>query len=682
MKQKVQFPVSTTPLALLALCILSYGFLLSKLGVHFDDWSLLWVSHFLGPAEFKEAFLVDRPLLGRVYFLTNSLLGENPLVWQIFSVFVRWLSCVSFWWMLRGLWPSRTLEVTGMAFLFAVYPGFVSIHIPFTYSHHILFLSLTLFSLGAMIWAIRTAKWFWFLYPLSILTGAFSLFTMEYYFGLELLRPIFLWMVLGDQIPQKKTRLKRTALYYFSFLLVVFAFLIWRMSTPTPRGEIILLQQILTNPIDGVIATVKMVLQDLFKVAFLAWGQVFRPADFISSNDIGLSIRYAMISLASAVLTIVFLFGVDKSKHPNKEGLDRRWAITSVVLGLIALILGGIPVWTTNLHLEISFPWDRFTIAMMAGVSLFLLGLLVLISWRRWQLVLLTGLLVGFGSGWHFQNAISVLRDWQMQKDFFWQLAWRAPDLKRGTTVIVSELPFTFSSAYSLTAPLNWMYAPQNHSFELQTVLLDARLYLIPEDFQSMTGKKEIPIDVENRMLYFHGSTSQAIYLLFQPPGCMKIIDPTIHVSLPQKPPLFRELLPLSNLALIDVARGVQAVPPHYFFGPEPARTWCYYFEKADLARQMGDWEQITAMGNRVFREPENNKPKDPSEYLPFILGYGHMGDWDKAASLTQKAFQQNPKLKLTLCQTWQNLIQENGTLKTDQLVFSQLDAELQCGLK
>ncbi len=675
------FPVYTVPLALLAICLLSYGIMLSKLGVHFDDWTLVWVSHFLGPLEFSKAFLVDRPLLGWVYVATNSLLGENPLVWQIFGVFIRWLSCVALWWALRGLWPPRSIEVAGVAFLFAVYPGFVSIHIPYTRAHHILILAVTLFSLGAMIWAIRSAKGFWALYLASIISGALALFTMEYYFGLELLRPVFIWIILSEQIPQLRQRIGRALAVYLPYGLVVLSFLAWRLLTPTPRGEITVLDSMQGNPVSGVLATIQMVLLDLFKAFAVAWGQAFRLDKLLAGYDAAVIIRYALIVAAATLLTVIFLSGMQKSSAgPSESDSRRRWALQANLLGALALLLGGIPVWATNLQLYLAFPWDRFTIAMMLGASLLLFGLVQLLTWKSWQTLLLTGLIVGFGAGWHYHVALSIRRDWQTQKDFFWQLAWRAPGLQPGTTVLVSDLPFTYSNGYALTAPLNWMYAPQNSSYEMSYVFYDARLYLTAADLQASSGKPAIPIAVENRMLSFQGSTSKAVFVVFRPPGCLIVIDPAIHGSLPEKPRLFRELLPLSDLDLIDSSSGDPARPPAYFFGPQPDPGWCYYYEKADLARQLGDWRQVVEIGNQVFSPSANMVPKDYSELIPFIIGYGRAGQWDKAYDLSLRAYQAEKKMKLMLCNTWQALSQQVSLDVQGRTSFERLGQELQCG--
>ncbi len=656
--------------------------MLSKLGVHFDDWTLAWMTHFLGPLAFKDAYLVDRPLLGWVYVFTFGLLGDNPIAWQIFGVFVRWLSCVVVWWALRGIWPRRTLEVAGIACLFAVYPGFVSIHIPLTRSHHILILALTLFSIGAMVWAVRLPKAFWSLYITSILSGALAIFIMEYYFGLELLRPVFLWMILSEHIQPIRKKLQRVALYYLPYGLYTLAFLVWRLSTPTPRGSVTLLNDIETNPISASFATLRLFLQDVFQSSVAAWGQAFNPGNLLAGYDTGVVIRYILIIAAAALLTIFFLASL---KTPDQSsdgvGLRRRWALQAILLGVLALLLGEIPVGTTNLHFDLAFPWDRFTIAMMLGASLLLFGLVELLTWKPWQAVLLTGIIVGFGAGFHFHVALSIRRDWQSQKDMFWQLAWRAPQIQPGTAVLVSDLPFTFSNAYSLTPTLNWMYAPQDSSLEMPYLLYDVTLYFNATDYQVLAIQAGTPIDAENRLLYFHGSTSKAVFLVYRPPSCLKVIDPTIDQSLPVKPHLYHELLSLSDLNMINPSPAEPARPPAYFFGPEPEHDWCYYFEKADLARQMGDWKQVVDIGNNVLAKNSKNLPKDDTEYIPFILAYGHTGGWEKAAELTMRAYDADKKTKLMLCNAWKVLSQQMNPDQQSKVIVENTQNQLQCGL-
>jgi hypothetical protein len=68
-------------------------------------------------------------------------------------------------------------------------------------------------------------------------------------------------------------------------------------------------------------------------------------------------------------------------------------------------------------------------------------------------------LLIGLAAGRQFLWSTDYLRDWQAQKNLFWQMTWRAPGLKPDTLVLMNE-ELSFYADNSLSAPLNWIYAP------------------------------------------------------------------------------------------------------------------------------------------------------------------------------------------------------------------------------
>ena len=49
---------------------------------------------------------------------------------------------------------------------------------------------------------------------------------------------IELWLALGRTLPPGRERLRKLGLYWAPYLLVIIAFLAWRIATPTPRAEI------------------------------------------------------------------------------------------------------------------------------------------------------------------------------------------------------------------------------------------------------------------------------------------------------------------------------------------------------------------------------------------------------------------------------------------------------------
>jgi hypothetical protein len=93
------------------------------------------------------------------------------------------------------------------------------------------------------------------------------------------------------------------------------------------------------------------------------------------------------------------------------------------------------------------------------------------------------------------------------------------------------------------------------------------------------------------------------------------------------------------------------AVPSRYF-GPEPARDWCYYFEKAELARQYGDWEEV--LMNYESASSAGFTARQPVENLVFIEALARLGKPDKAARLTEKVISGDRKLCRALTIAWQ----------------------------
>ncbi len=166
--------------------------------------------------------------------------------------------------------------------------------------------------------------------------------------------------------------------------------------------------------------------------------------------------------------------------------------------------------------------------------------------------------------------------------------------LKKDTLLLTAELPFVYFSDNSLTAPLNWIYAPDFHGKQMPYMLYAAEAR---HEESLVNFDPGIPVQQPYRATYFDGSTSQSIVLFFTPPGCLKVVDPETDKRMPQKPKFISDMMPLSRQSLILTDGNASAKPPEQIFGPEPEPGWCYYFEKAELARQMGDWQEVCQAG-------------------------------------------------------------------------------------
>jgi len=85
----------------------------------------------------------------------------------------------------------------------------------------------------------------------------------------------------------------------------------------------------------------------------------------------------------------------------------------------------------------------------------------------------------------------------------------------------------------SLTAPLNLIYAPDNHSLQMSYMLynIESRLGAGLKAIQ-----KGLPIYQVYRAASFTGNSDNSLVFFYDPPRCLKVIDPVADLLLPNKP--------------------------------------------------------------------------------------------------------------------------------------------------
>ncbi len=144
------------------------------------------------------------------------------------------------------------------------------------------------------------------------------------------------------------------------------------------------------------------------------------------------------------------------------------------------------------------------------------------------------------------------------------------------------------------------------------------------------------------------------------------LYDPMLNVG-------HQKLVPMSNLSRI-LPESESIYPDTDIYGAEPAHTWCYFFQKADLARQWQNWDEIIAIYEQT--ETLGFAPKYGAEYIPFIQAFAQNGDWQTAYDLTIAAEDLTPRHKKMLCSNWYELLELPSA---DMKIFELLTQELGC---
>ena len=117
---------------------------------------------------------------------------------------------------------------------------------------------------------------------------------------------------------------------------------------------------------------------------------------------------------------------------------------------------------------------DGFAITQMFGAVLFLIGVIHWFSRKKLQQAILFGIVFGFAVSSQMQTVNKYRLSWDHQKDFYWQLAWRAPAIKSGTAIVGLEMPFAQVDDFQIGFALNSLYDPHADSFEAPIWFFDS----------------------------------------------------------------------------------------------------------------------------------------------------------------------------------------------------------------
>ena len=112
------------------------------------------------------------------------------------------------------------------------------------------------------------------------------------------------------------------------------------------------------------------------------------------------------------------------------------------------------------------------------------------------------------------------------------------------------------------------------------------------------------------------------------------------------------------------------AHPPSSIFGQEPTHNWCYYYEKASLARQQNNWETIVRLGEEASLK--GFSPSDEIEWMPFLQAYIILGEKDKIQQIAP-LINKDPFVKAQVCKMLNNMVQTNYINEKEYQILVQL---------
>ena len=635
-------------ITLFIVTILAYGLLIPRLGFYWDELPMTWIRYELGPEALTRYFSTNRPVWGVLHQLTTSLIPQVPIYWQVFALIWRWLGAVVVHATVLYLWKDKPRLALGMALLFLVYPGFNQHWASYLYSHFYIVLFFFLFSFYCMLRAVGSPEKYWKWTAAGLIFSALNLWMMEYFYMLELMRVGFILIAIRDEEMTLRERLKRTLGLWLPYLAVFSLAVLSRLFIFNNQVYGIgLTSQLKAAPLETfrtLYHTIRITLRLVLKNA---WMEMFTLPDIANAEAI-LKSYYLVIAVVALVLVVSFLrIPSNKVDRTKKRVSDSIWMI---VLGVLAVFLAGWPFWLIGFVPSLNWPASRFTLPFMFGVALIFAGVISLIPWERIQVVLLVAI-VSMAAGRQYLTAHDYLQDWATYKDFFWQMTWRAPSIQSDTLLLMNEDGFDYYADNSLSAALNWVYAPDNHGERVEYVLF----YPTNRFGNSLPDiGPDLPIYFDYLAGEFNGNTSQTLSFYYDPPKCLRLLDPDIervNYLLPENS-LMRYA---ARLTVTELIREEPRAKIPDVYGTEPEHEYCYYYQKADLARQFGRWNEVVEFSDMALSF--NNHPYEPAEQLVFIEGYAHDGQWRRAVEMSIGVYEYSSGgLGRMLCRLWNRI--------------------------
>ena len=625
-------------LGILALAgALVYLPLANKMGLYKDDWFLIFDAHTQGSQFFHTIYAIDRPARAYLMQAVYNLFGDHILYYHLSAYLFRILAAWALFWALDMVWTRNKKSNFLITLLFLIYPGFLSQINPVDYQAQILSLCLAMASIAFTVKSIKSSdisqKILWFV--LSVISCIIYPALVDYFIGLEVLRLGFIVnLALQSNNAPPKEFIAKIIYQWTPFLIAPLTFIVWRLFffTTERRATDVGAQvgQVFGSPLTGLWWLVNWT-QDTIRVLFLAW---FVPLNNLAFNlrlgdfliGVGISILVSLLAITGyqgfRILTI------KNDAQPIADLNERRQLL---ITGSVSAIFALLPVIIANRHADFD-QYSRYTLASAAGAAMFLTTLILSINSRRLRLAVIAYLVFTAGL-LHYANAVHAVQETEAIQNFWWQVAWRAPGIKPGTTLVASYPTSAIQEDYFLWGPANLIYYPQKQNLTPIEIKLPAAVLTNDVITQIVSNNGE---ESPSRRGNFLTRNFNNILVISQSGdnSCIRMLDEGVHeLSASDED---RIMLIASNSKIDDViTQGVSPEPPLLIFGNEPPHNWCFYYQKAALARQQMDWQKVAQLGDKA--QKLGLHPNDQIEWMPFLQAYAILGDQKQVKDISTR---------------------------------------------
>jgi hypothetical protein len=549
-------------------CVLTFGLFIPHFGIYYDETVSFYILNQLDFAHlFQFVWGQARPVAAPLMWLVSDHVeGAHWLM-----LFFHAGNAVLILLLLRNGLGGYLLPTLLVSIMYCVYPLYwlrpAIINLAIDGS---LFFCLLSFALGVA--AVHLSGWKqWVTLAIGLLCVPIYFFLYELPFPLEILRPLLFWRALAPAGGSRGRQLKRTFFWSAPWLALTGGLGVYRLFIFENSG--------FYKSINYNLPGLEMTPGQLGLRAGVVWDQLIGtwshhlPQVFLTANALGIAIAASIVLL---VLLYTYLFSYQLGADLRRQDTATTLALGS--LGLLTMLLGQVAVAAARQIPEVEGLASRWNLVASAGASIVVVAMVTFLSnlafGRRAALVsaLCLSTMIGAGAMLQARNAEHFVRDWNAQRNFWWQLAWRIPDLADHTTVIVDH-------SYQ---------AAQNRPIMIYETLTMGSLFFDNPTIAVVNAREPIPgkweFDNGSWNLGWSYDRQRAIFVYLNE-GCLEVLDPRgpLPNGVKLSPAAERILRSLSSPPAQFIKQKTDKSFPVRlkYFQPEPPHDICYRYEKA-----------------------------------------------------------------------------------------------------
>ena len=602
---------------------------ITELTYYRDDWYFLYDALIVGPRALIEIALHTRPIRGPLYALYYSLFGLNPFPYHIVMYLTRLLGGLGALWLFNLLWQKNRRANFFMAVLFVLFPGFLWWVAGFEFQPYVLSVGLQAFSIAFTLKAIssdsmnKRISWT----VAALLSGWSYLALVEYAIGMEAFRLICVYLYVRRKTSQSTliSSSLQTLKTAAPHLLVPVVFLIWYQflfdNWRKAQDAGTQLGALFSSPTTMIWRAVE-IMRSWLNVSLFAWVVPFYQNFYDNRlRDIVIGLVFAAFVITLVLVANRYLNAANAGEE--NESTTTSWQRELLWVGLLGTLGGVLPVVLANRVVTFERISQYTLPASLTGV-IFLGGLLYSVFPKNLRVILLTGL-IGLAVLSQHGLAAQAVNEERTISEFWQQVIWRVPDIRSGTTLVVTYPDINYLEGNDVVwGPANFIYYPDAQARMPVDIPLPASRLEQDSILHIINADKSFE-QTDLVIKFVHTITDYKNQLIIVQPSqdsCAHVLDPRWPDLSVNDQPFVHAAYQNSKIENIITGADFHELPV-YGFGDGIPRQWCYYYQKADLARQQGDWEAVARLGDEAQKLELH--PNDQVEWMPFLQAYAFL---------------------------------------------------------